>query len=320
MEKRWDFYLTDENEETYLYFNLTSYSFGPELSEVVPNRSEYVARFHYSVEPKAVLGKPDGTKFTFDEFIGLFFEQEDMRKFGNGTIKLKCSNGKDLYIEGEDSVGDVIGEMNGSTAELVMKYGAALSIMNPMAHLVYWKQLEEKTPENIFLEDPEDRNGVYWLRYHKEQEYLAFDMRGLSHLESLDGAELTRIAMARPYEYYEFERFDFVRGVSRWFDLSSFIFDLAEIHIHILYQSGKEETITIDKEKDLKMLLRRWSKADAGIKDISIQDIKESQVKDMIKENYFNTHRLFVDIVENFDKIYKKIPAIADNSQIIEEA
>ena len=40
MEKRWDFYLTDENEETYLYFNLTSYSFGPELSELFPNRSE----------------------------------------------------------------------------------------------------------------------------------------------------------------------------------------------------------------------------------------------------------------------------------------
>ena len=98
-------------------------------------------------------------------------------------------------------------------------------------------------------------------------------------MESLDGEELTRTAMARPYEYYEFERFDFVRGVSRWFDLSSFVFDLAEINIHILYQSGKEETITIGKENDLKMLLRRWSKQDAGIKDIFIQDIKESQIE-----------------------------------------
>ena len=319
MEKRWDFYLTDENEETYLYFKLTSYSFGPELSELVPNRSEYVARFHYLVEPKAVLGKPDGTKFTFDEFIGLFFEQEDMKKFGNGIIKLRGLSGKDLYIEAEDSVGDVIEKMGGSNAELVMKYGAVLSIMNPMAHLIYWKELENKTPENIFLEDPEDRNVLYWLKYNKEQECLAFDMRGLSHLKSMDGAELTKITMGRPYEYYEFERFDFIRGVSRWFDLSNFVFSLAELKIHILYQSGKEEIITIDKENDLKVLLRRWSKPDAGIKDISIQDIQESQVKDMIKENYFNTHRLFVDIVKDFDKIYKKIPAIADNSQIIEE-
>lgn len=135
-----------------------------------------------------------------------------MERYGHGKITLKCLNGKELYIESVE-FGHVIEKMNGGPNKLVMKYGAVLSVMNSMAHLIYWKQLEDESSENICLEGSEDENGLYWLGYNKELKYLGFSINETDYLESFNGRELTEISVLRACEFYEFKWFDFIRGV-----------------------------------------------------------------------------------------------------------
>lgn len=76
----------------------------------------------------------------------------------------------------------------------------------------------------------------------------------------------------------------------RWFELSSFIDCLRKVDIRSHYQLGKEKRDIVDDADDLRLLLNRLSKPNAKIRGVYTENIYESQINGMVKENYFEIY------------------------------
>jgi len=119
--------------------------------------------FTYRVESKILHTKPEGQSFNVDEFPSVFYESEIFNPGGyeRPEITIRCvQSGKEIIVDVASDIEDIVGELGTETGELEIVYGSWLNIMNPMAHLIYWMQLKEKTPKTCSL--GLKKTGIIW--------------------------------------------------------------------------------------------------------------------------------------------------------------
>lgn len=300
MGKRWDFYLTDESEESFLHFELEDYfrTYANEKTELF---------FSYVAQPKLLKKRPNGQIFTILEFIDLFCEKESMEAHGKGCISLTLrGDGQSLTLDGFEDIEEVFDEMNGRGVSLFLKYRSEITVENPMAHLIYRCQLEKKVPQYIFLESPTDAD-LFELRYNKEKKRLQFYLNESHRLQAYDAQELRIQLSELPYKWYEFEYFDFVRGICRWFeaDVLADAFGGFTLVAEDLYGDSESEEIEVGDQLMAQLSVLK----DYQWRKIYIPDVSEEQMRELIKDNSFNTHATFCayinddDLAEDIEKI-----------------
>jgi len=316
---KWDFYLCS-GEDKFLEFALMEYRLDCGINEIPEPHDEMMVVFAYQVEPRLLHKKPKGQSFDIEEFLSIFYESEIFNpgRYKSPEITIRCTqSGKEIIVDASSDIEDIVEELGTETGELEIVYGSWLNIMNPMAHLIYWMQLKEKAPKNLFFGMEEDRDVMYWAVYSEEKQRIEFKVDREHRIKPYDKMELTNTGLLMDEQWYDFEYFDYVRAISRWIDYDK-VNCYGDMEITVKYLTGKTKTYSL--ADDYEDFFAEMGADDAGIAEAYIPDIDRDFIVDFITYNYEFTHGLFILPIrkDRFINEYHNIPAIADNETIVE--
>lgn len=313
----WDFYLTgDRPESGYLRFKIGNVRLGKEESRWF-DHEEATLYYDYVVDPEVITEKPKGFILSLDELALIFYENEDMYGDEKSIILESTDRENTIDITDANSVMDIVEQMNGKSYKLVLKYESTLSMENIMAHMTYWMQFKnkEKLPRNFFIEYPEDDGKLCWMKYNVKEKQLEFCMNN-GRFAEYDGGLLTLMVTRDKHKWYEFEKFDYIRAISRWLSIGR-LYNYVQLNpVTIEYEDGVTKAKTFKSFSSFRKCVEGMIDGKKRIAKAYVGNISRATIRQMVDENYYDTHRLFVIPVENdvFRSQYEMIPSIANRN------
>ena len=311
----WDFYLTgDRPESGYLRFKIGNVRLGKEKSRWF-DYDEATLYYDYVVDPEVITQKPKGFILSLDDLAFIFFQHEDMYADEKSIILESTDRENTIDITDANSVVDIVEQMNGKSYKLVLKYESTLTMENIMAHMTYWMQFKnkEKLPRNFFIEYPGDDGKLCWMEYNVKEKRLEFCIND-GKFAGFDGSRLTLAMTCDKHKWYEFERFDLIRAISRWLTIET-LYDYAlQKPVTIEYEDGVTEVKTFKNSSSFRKCIENMIDGKKRIENAYVENISQDTIRQMVDENYYDTHRLFVIPVENdvFRSQYQMIPSMAN--------
>lgn len=304
----WNFYLCNESRnKEYLEFTLSRvWSIDDETADNLDKQ----LFFTYTIEPTLLDTKPEGIIFTTDEFIRMLYEPEGMGEEIEYPKMTNEDSGDEIEIEEDILIYEIIEKMDDRTFEFDVEYSKVLSMQNIMAHMLYLQQYKsgEKIPKNFFMEYAGGGYSLFRMKYNERTRRLEFCMKN-GKLEICDEDDLYYLAKHDPHKWYEFEKFDLIRGISRWltWDIANTVL---RSDVIVEYVSGEKKSFDMNDdgfEENMEKLAQ-----EVGTIKKAYLKVWKKELGWLMEYAYGDTHYMFELPIDNdeFNKEYRMIPCM----------
>lgn len=320
---KWDFYLTDENENEFLHCKLKSYHLEKENEDYDPVYCGPCVRFTYEVSPEIITESPDALVLTTGEFETFFFSREYKTFCEPPTydvIMKRKDNLEEVEISCYTDVDEIVTILGDSVGLLEMVYYSTISISNPMAHLIYLIQLRDSVVWNLFFDNPSGSFTLYRAEYEESLKRLDFYVEDMDCFNPYDNDVIADILEWEDYgNWYDFNFYDMIRATSRWISVDNLFEYFTTLKIMAVSNGKKVAYPIVDEDRYIQFFGDRCDES-ADIQEVYMEDIDRETINGLAMYEYGDTHNPFEIKISEADFIssYKNIPAIADNDSIEE--
>ena len=131
------------------------------------------------------------------------------------------------------------------------------------------------------------------MEYNVKEKRLEFCIND-GKFAGFDGSRLTLAMTCDKHKWYEFERFDLIRAISRWLTIET-LYDYAlQKPVTIEYEDGVTEVKTFKNSSSFRKCIENMIDGKKRIENAYVENISQDTIRQMVDENYYDTHRLFV--------------------------